>query len=554
MFNIGIHGSHNAAVAISFENKVLEVVEIERLLGKKNAALFFWSNVKRSSEIFRSINNYFSEKYNVHDYDNLIFNSIDESKINLHDIFKFKNKRYCSHHEAHALNALYQSPFDNALIISFDGGSDEGFFNIYLVDDRYGKLKKIYSGQSDYATSYMACAHFIPAIKREEIYSGNLVYAGKLMGYAGYGKPREEYIEKLNRFYDEQTDDCVQKAVIRFGNIFEVGYRMGYRKHLHRQKKNSCFEFYGPGFLDEQDAKDIAASNQFVFEQRFYEEIKPFLDTYHDYPVILTGGCALNILNNTSIARKREEIFIPPNPNDSGIALGCLFSEISPFDPVDATYLGPDVWDKMELSKYLIQYPDSYHCSIDIVGQKLLNGQIIGVVRGRSELGPRALGNRSLLTCAHFPTSKEYVNSKVKHREAFRPLSPIVRLEDVNKYFEWETESRHMTFSPKVREEWRETLYAVTHVDGTARVQTVTRDQNEFIYDLLTYIDNAYGVAVLLNTSFNVAGKPILNTYREAFEVLETKPINGILIEDHFFPSPIIDSNTSAYYHYPYKN
>ena len=174
------------------------------------------------------------------------------------------------------------------------------------------------------------------------------------------------------------------------------------------------------------------------------------MDTYQDYPVILTGGCALNILNNTLISRKREKVFIPPNPNDSGIALGCLFSEISPPDQVDVTYLGPDVWDKMDLSKYLIQYPESYHCSIDMVGQKLLNGHLIGVVRGRSELGPRALGNRSLLSCAHFPTAKEYVNSKVKHRESFRPLSPIVRLEDVNKYFEWETESRHMTFSQKL--------------------------------------------------------------------------------------------------------
>ena len=97
-------------------------------------------------------------------------------------------------------------------------------------------------------------------------------------------------------------------------------------------------------------------------------------------------------------------------------------------------------------------------------------------------------------------------------------------------------------------------MYSVTHIDGTARVQTVTRDQNEFIYDLLTYIDNNCEVAVLMNTSFNVAGKPILNTYKEAFEVLEAKPINGILIENHFFPSSIVDSDISAYYHYPYKN
>lgn len=546
MFNLGIHGSHNAAVAISHNDKVLEVVEIERLLGKKNAALYLYDRPVHASEILRNISEYFEKKYNAYEYENIIYNSIEEKNVDLHDIFNFKNLKHCPHHQAHALNAFYQSPFDNALIISFDGGSDEMFFNIYLVDDRYGELKKLYSGEHDYATTYMACAHFIPAIKREEIYDGNLVYAGKLMGYSAYGEPREEYIDMFNKFYDEQTDDDVIKAITRFGERFEVGYP----KYFCEQETEPEFEIYGPGFLDENDAKDIAASNQFVFEQRFYEEVKPFFDTYHDYPVILTGGCALNILNNTSIARKREEIFIPPNPNDSGIALGCLFSEISPFEPVDATYLGPDVWDTMELSKYLTKYPDSHHCDIDEIGDKLLDGHIIGIVRGRSELGPRALGNRSLICCAHFPMAKEYMNSRVKHRETFRPLSPIVRLEDVNRYFEWETESRHMTFSPRVREEWKEILHAVTHVDGTARIQTVTRHENEFIYDLLTYIDEMYEVAVLMNTSFNVAGKPILNTYREAFKVLETKPINGILIENHYFPSPIIDSSDSPFYNY----
>lgn len=549
MFNLGIHGSHNAAVAISHNDKVLEVVEIERLLGKKNAALYHYDRPAHAAEILRNICKYFEEKYNAYEYENLIYNSVDEKEIDFEDIFNFKNLKYCPHHQAHALSAFYQSPFDNALIISFDGGSDEMFFNIYLVDDRYGELKKLYSGENDYATTYMACAHFIPAIKREEIYDGNLVYAGKLMGYSAYGEPREEYIDKFNEFYSEQTDDDVIKAIKRFGKRFEVGYQ----KYFYEQEDDPKFDVYGPGFLDEKDAKDIAASNQFVFEQRFYEEVKPFLDTYHDYPVILTGGCALNILNNTSIAKKREEIFIPPNPNDSGIALGCLFSEISPFEPVDATYLGPDIWDKMELSKYLIKYPESYYCDIDEVCEKLLSGHIIGVVRGRSELGPRALGNRSLLCCAHFPMAKEYMNSKVKHRESFRPLSPIVRLEDVDRYFEWETESRHMTFSPKVREEWKEILYAITHVDGTARVQTVTRDQNEFIYDLLTSINDKYEVAVLMNTSFNVAGNPILNTYREAFKVLETKPINGILIENQFFPSPIIDSTDSPLYYYRHQ-
>ena len=131
---------------------------------------------------------------------------------------------------------------------------------------------------------------------------------------------------------------------------------------------------------------------------------------------------------------------------------------------------------------------------------------------------------------------KDIMNLDVKNREPWRPFSPIVRLEDLNKYFDWEKESRHMTFSPEVRPEYRKLLSSVTHVDGTARVQTVTADQNEYIYEILCELDTISGHGVLLNTSFNVAGKPILNTYREAFEVLDTKPITGLVLEDFFFP------------------
>ena len=131
---------------------------------------------------------------------------------------------------------------------------------------------------------------------------------------------------------------------------------------------------------------------------------------------------------------------------------------------------------------------------------------------------------------------KDIMNLDVKNREPWRPFSPIVRLEDLSKYFDWNKESRHMTFSPEVRPKYRELLSSVTHIDGTARVQTVTIDQNEFIYQILCELDSITGHGILLNTSFNVAGKPILNTYKEAFEVLHNKPITGLVLEDFYFP------------------
>jgi carbamoyltransferase len=133
---------------------------------------------------------------------------------------------------------------------------------------------------------------------------------------------------------------------------------------------------------------------------------------------------------------------------------------------------------------------------------------------------------------------KDTLNARVKHREWYRPFAPVVRLEDVNKYFEWNKESKWMSFCPKVREEWKEKLVAITHVDGTARVQTVTRDQNEWLYDLLTKFEEKTGIGVLLNTSFNVDGKPILSTIKDAFEIFEKTELDCLVIEDYYFKKP----------------
>jgi carbamoyltransferase len=169
-----------------------------------------------------------------------------------------------------------------------------------------------------------------------------------------------------------------------------------------------------------------------------------------------------------------------------------------------------------------------------IVAKDINEGKIIGVVQGCSEHGPRALGHRSIICNPSIPEMKDILNHKVKHREWYRPFAPVVRLEDVSKYFEWDKESRWMSFCPLVKEEWREKLPAITHVDGTARVQTVTKEQNEWLYNLLTEFNELTGIGVLLNTSFNVNGKPILSTYKDAFEIYNKTELDCLLLEDYY--------------------
>ncbi len=228
-------------------------------------------------------------------------------------------------------------------------------------------------------------------------------------------------------------------------------------------------------------------------------------------PICLAGGCALNIILNTRIKNEfKRDVFIGPSPNDCGIASGLMLNFLKPEKPIDLTYKGVPLLDRDSLSIYLNEspkpvkkiiyenedienYDDTILISINKVVDDLEKGLIIGLIQNNSEHGPRALGNRSIICNPMISDMKEILNKKVKNREWYRPFAPVVRLEDVNKYFEFNEESRWMSFCPKVKKEWREKLLAVTHVDNTARVQTVTKEQNKFLYNLLTKFEEKTG-------------------------------------------------------------
>ena len=165
----------------------------------------------------------------------------------------------------------------------------------------------------------------------------------------------------------------------------------------------------------------------------------------------------------------------------------------------------------------------------------LNEGSIVGVVRGQSEHGPRALGHRSILCNPGIENMKDILNEKVKKREWYRPFAPVCKLEDVEKYFNFKGESRFMSFCPTVKAKWRKKLSSITHVDNTARIQTVTKEQNEWLYNLLTEFEKVSGYGVLLNTSFNVNGKPILSSYSDAMKVFLDTDMDKLILENYYF-------------------
>jgi carbamoyltransferase len=287
--------------------------------------------------------------------------------------------------------------------------------------------------------------------------------------------------------------------------------------------------------LTGQTSWDVAKTSQIAFENVFMEIVNPFLKKYSKLPLLLTGGCALNILLNTKLYYElNRDVFIPPNPNDCGIASGMLLLHMKPRQAVDLTYSGIPILDKNTLMMICENQYNVKPIDTNTILNDLVLGKIIGVVRGNSEHGPRALGNRSIICDPSHPEMKDILNAKVKNREWYRPFAPVCRLEDVSKYFNFSGESRWMSFCPEVRDEWKEKLTSITHVDGTARVQTVTREQNEWLYDLLTEFEKLTGVGVLLNTSFNINGKPLLSTYKDALHVFKNTQMDRLILENYY--------------------
>lgn len=522
---IAIAGSHNATVALSIGGVIKEVVELERLVGVKNASLFSYpaTTINHRYHSLRYIRDMFYEKYGIETYDYCYLETIDTYGHEIiKKLFPYKKQSCFSHHSNHAAGSFYQSPHKEALIISFDGGGNDGWFVVYHAE-RGKRPTPIHYENVNFGVCYSMVGHYLTHIKHEQTYMiGNLVYAGKLMALASYGTVRDEWLSGLREWYKLPAGVDHQSILL---DIFtKVGIVLN-----------------DDGLVSEKDSLDLAATNQYVFEESFLNIVSSFLEKYENLPVHLTGGSALNIVLNTRLAQTRE-VFVSPNASDCGLAVGMLCNHNLPAEQVDITYAGPEVFDKYALPDYMSsvvngadyyygQQPMKFDRMPDIVSD-LVNGKILGVVRGRCEHGPRSLGNRSILANPLIHDMKDIINADIKHRESFRPFAPVVRLEDVDKFFEWSQESRWMSFCPKVKPEYTTVLQSVTHVDGTARVQTVTREQNSWLYNLLTEFEKITGHGILLNTSFNVDGKPILNTYKDAFEVFNSTEMHALVIDD----------------------
>jgi len=521
MNNISFYFQHGASISVE-SNGVYYIFELERITRIRYFDIRTIP-VNDAIKLIESALDIFKKFYGIeNNFDVCIFpghspNYYKKISPMVEQIKKLINAKKIitiNHHLAHAACSVYQSPFDQGIAISFDGAGNDGCFNIYRYDKN---IKNISNIQRLSVLSFGKCYRRVSLVLKDIEKTKNGVrkplvgLAGKLMGLVGYGDIKKEWISGFEYLY-------------RTGEVTQLNAVTGLTFRSDEQ-----FKFYFDNNLDylQYDGKiayDLAATNQHVFESEFFRLIDSYIDK--DTSIVLSGGCALNVLLNEQVRlRYGNRVFIPPNSDDSGISLGQLFIANPPDTQVDVTYSGLPILD-LEHKDELINSFQSKPMDILEVASLLKSGNIIGVLRGNSEVGPRALGNRSMLCDPSFLGMKDKLN-KIKNREWFRPFAPIVKFEDREKYFNFDYDSRFMSFSPTVKVDAINLFPSIAHVDGTARVQTVTQQQNDFLYNLLDKIGGP-----LINTSLNINGEPMITSIEQGLYILNSTSLDYLIVDD----------------------
>ena len=576
---ISIYPGHNANVTFYNEKfNSYHIIEIEKLYGVKHARMETKGYVPFRDEYVNPIEaiprclEIAKKEWNIDNDFDIVINGTtcpDRNKFDSQLMpevidYTLNTKSVingCPHHVAHMYSAWKQSPFERCYVMTLDGGGDDGVFNGYELHAD-GSYHKSWHDHSNMGRNINLLGSMITDISKNT--HNRLDIAGKVMGLSAYGNYNEDYksfIKTLitdnilnneiltyrRRLSDNMPEEDAIKllkdkasmskmnAVMPFVDkdlLYDVEYIE--RTRLLVDKTRNSGHWWNAGKTDSlppvqvahiegQDGKDYALAIQKACEDIVIEKIEKFYDIIHYYyqsNLLLSGGVALNVLINEKIRNTYPDlnVYVPPNPNDTGLSLGTIVEHRSRVEgdisKVALTYSGPRIQDPINehFQKHDVVTPE-------IISKLLKQGKIIGLIQGNSEVGPRALGNRSILCDPSIPGMKDKLNAEVKFREWYRPFAPVCKLDDVNKYFKSNSYKylQYMSFALEVREEYKEQLAAVTHVDNTARVQTDTKGDNKILYKILDH----HG-GVLVNTSFNIQGKPILNTLEEAFQILRT--------------------------------
>ena len=479
---------------------------------------------------------------------NFLFNKL---KVHDKDFKSDQNIFFSDHHLSHAASAFFPSPYEEAVVLTADGVGEWATTTIAIGKDSNLEVKKEIHFPHSLGLLYSAFTYYIGF----KVNSGEY----KLMGLAPYGKPiYEDKIKKLVDVKDDGTFRLDQKyfnyatgltmTSDKFNNLF------GQKPRDPSSEKITQFHM------------DVAASIQKITEEIMIKLARSIRKEYNIKNLCLAGGVALNCVANGKILKEKifDNIWIQPAAGDAGGSLGAALAlwhiehdhkrTKNLNDNMNGSFLGTE-FSQEEIEKELKNIGAnfetfSYEEMIDKTAKYLSNEKVIGWFQGRMEFGPRALGSRSIIGDPRSDKMQKNLNLKVKYRESFRPFAPSILREDLSEWFDMNIDSPYMLFVANIisnkkvemTEEQkklfgidklnikRSEIPAVTHVDYSARIQTVVKDTNKPYYDLISKFKEKTGCPVIINTSFNVRGEPIVNSPSDAFNCFMGTELDYLVI------------------------
>lgn len=544
---------HDAAAALSINGRIVSVIEEERLnrIKHTNKAPYFaikyvlneagiqLNQVDKvavySNEDY--INGYLKMHFidtpkqktfcDIRTYVNRILTSVNG------DVFDDSKIEFVDHHVAHAVSAFALSGFDRSLVAIFDG-TGNGLSGMIMKGETNGlELIKNISQEQSLGWYYCDVINYLGYDQFDEY---------KVMGLAPYGDP--ETFEKLFESFYELLPD---------GDYVIHNHRLGLlAEHVLERSEITNFS---------QKHKDIAAALQVSLERIVLHVLTHYKEKYNYTKLCLAGGVANNCSMNGKILYSGlfEDIFVQPGSHDAGCAIGAslhsYFSNTKTFkiEKFNDVYFGTDIGNEVSIRKELAKWNELITFEKvdnieELTARHMAEGAVIGWVQGRSEFGPRALGNRSIIADPRPEENKNIINAMIKKREGYRPFAPSILEEYVNDYFVThnnKTEFPYMTFVLNVKPDKQKLLGATTHVDGTSRIQTVSKKTNEKYWNLIEEFSKLTGVPVVLNTSFNNNAEPIVDSVEDAVICFLTTNLNFLVVGDYFVTKK--DYNWSKY-------
>ena len=528
---LGIHGGftmhqHDAAASLICDGKLICSIEEERLVRQKNAQGLLPVN---SIKYCLKESNLKIEDIDLIALPGATYKDLkDRTKNWIKHFYGYCPKVILVNHQiAHVASSFFHSNFDDAMCLTLDAFGDNLSCAMVLADKKKGlKLLETRPFSNSLGIFYATMTNFIGFKSFDEF---------KVMGLAPYGKPNIDL-----SFFCKKTDDGYFSDNSYFRKNKDASHLEPYYSEKLIKKLGEARKI---GDKITQFHLDIAASTQKILEDCAVSLVKHLYEKTNKRNLCISGGVGLNCSMNKVLKKLDfvDKMFVQPASSDRGLSLGCALYAAhlnnEKIQKIESVFYGPS-YTKKEIEKQIklsnFEYENCDNPSEEAA--KLLDqGKIIAWHQGRSEFGPRALGHRSILANPTKKNMKDEINSRIKFREEFRPFAPSVLSDKSNEIFDVDDEMPYMTIAADVLPDWTKKIPATTHINNTARVQTVNKSVDSKYYSLIENFYKLTEVPVVLNTSFNIQGQPVVETPLDALSTFSSNGLDYLFIENYKF-------------------